>query len=267
MSPKVLPRAVSRVRRSALVLGLVVVSLAFVAGGAVASPSPTAAPHPSALPAVSPVHVHAWSWAVNAGPNTTTPALNVLKGSQLFVFVGYVNAQIGGGTITSVTDSAGIPLHHAGGTAGAVNHTEIVYSANDVKAVSALTVTVSISGGATVQGASIGVVDVLGQNTSHSIDVVETGHGTAGPAHVDVLTHNASDFFLVGISGDSKNAPYNGTAFHDHLLFTGNGTAGPFTDGESVGVFTHAAVAGPLLLGADLNQSAVWAAVAVGILP
>jgi hypothetical protein len=257
-----------RAARATVGVALAVLATLVVLGGLAVAPAvPTSSHLTDLATSFGKVYVHSSSWAVNTGPNTTTPAISIVNGSELFVFIGYINGQIGGGSIMSVTDSASIALHKLTGTGFITNHTEVVYTANNVLARAALTVTVWVTGGATNEGGSVAVVDVVGQAASHPINVTHASSGKRGSALIPILGHNASDFFLVGLSGQAKDCPFNGGVFHEHLILNGNGTGGPWADGESVGVFTHAPQSGATLLGADLNQTADWAGVAVGILP
>jgi hypothetical protein len=249
-------------------LALVFVASVFVLGTAAPTPGAASENHLGTM-GNSSGHVYVFSsaWNISTGPKTTTPPIRVLAGSQLFVFIGYVNDQIGGGSLKSIGDTKGFPFSLIGSSGTTWNHTELVYTATNVTFAPAFRVTVAFSGGVTVQGATVAVVDVAGQAANNALDVVDTGAGPSGTAVVPVPTHNASDFFLFGVSGQWKDIPFNGTATHERPILSGGGIAGPFTDGECVSLFSHRPVNTPFKLEATENQTGVWAAVGVGILP
>jgi hypothetical protein len=207
--------------------------------------------------------VHSSAWGISAGPKTTTGAFNVAAGSDVFVFVGYINARIGGGTISKITDSSGNVYRLLSTTGFADNHTQTLFMAKNVAAASALKVSVTFSGGATTQGGSVAAIDVTGQ-AGIPIDVKGTSHGAKDIGSVALDTGTSGDLFLVGVSGQAKIA--NVTAGNGEILLnTAGADAGPFTDGEGFGTMYTSGETGLFGLAFGLQNSAAWAAIAVGI--
>jgi hypothetical protein len=189
----------------------------------------------------------------------------VVKGSDLFVFVSYVDYLAGGGYVASISDSSSNSYTLLASTNADENHSESLYLATDVPAARSLTVTVSFTGGATTMGGSVAVVDVVGAASS-PVDVVyqESGFGTH--ATVGVYTNQTNDLFLLGTSGRGLANPFTpGT--HEHLLDNGTATSGPFTDGTGYATFSATQRTGSFALSAGLYATSAWNAIAVGILP
>jgi len=198
------------------------------------------------------------------GGSTTTPAVSVLAESAVYVFVGYVNPEIGGGVISSITDTAGDTYALVASTGLALNHTEDLYVAGPASQTATLRVSVTFSGGATTMGGSVAVVDVAGSGVP-TVDAVSTHSGVGGTASVAMLTNHSSDFLLLGVSGQWKDSPF-APATGETLLDTGGNTTGPFEDGMGFGTFSASEVGTSAELSASLANPAVWNAIAVGIL-
>jgi hypothetical protein len=252
----------------ALGVGLVVVAGVFGAAGAFATTSSGAAPHAAIAAASagsSSVRVHSHAWGISSGPTTTTGGFAVAAGSDIFVFVGFVNSWIGGGVISEVTDSSGHVYTQIMTTGYAKNHTESLFLTKDVGAASHLKVSVTFAGGDTTQGGAVAAIDVVGQAKS-PIDVKAKLSGVGSVAYVGLETSTPGDLFLFGVTGQSKIA--NVTAGSgERLLNTAGADAGPFTDGEGFGTFSTAGETGPFALAAGLHNAAVWNAIVVGIRP
>ncbi len=213
---------------------------------------------------IGPVSVYSHTWAVNSGPTTTTPSMSVLAGSVVFLFVGYVNGEIGGGYITSISDTAGDSYSIITSTGYAQNHTEDLYASEPVSQNTTLNVSVSFSGGVTTMGGSVAAVDVAGTGTP-TVDGVYSESGVGGTSSVGVLTNTSNDLLLLGASGQWKDAPFT-PATGETLLDTGGNTAGPFEDGMGFGTFSASEVGTSAVLSAQLNNSAVWNAIGLGII-
>jgi hypothetical protein len=189
--------------------------------------------------------------------------MSVLAGSVVYLFVGYVNAEIGGGYVTSISDTAGDTYSIVTSTGYAQNHTEDLYISEPVPQNTTLTVSVSFYGGATTMGGSVAAVDVAGTGTP-TVDGVYSESGVGGIASVGVQTNTSNDLLLLGASGQWKDAPST-PATRETLLDTGGNTAGPFEDGMGFGTFSATESGTAAGLGAQLNNSAVWNAIGVGI--
>jgi hypothetical protein len=254
----------------AIGIGLVVGATVLGASGLVSGTS--TAGHPGRVASYSTLvksatgaRVHSHAWGISTGPTTSTGSMSVPAGSDVFVFVGFINARIGGGSISSITDSSGDAYAQVATTGFANNHTESLFLAKDVPAASALTVSVSFAGGAATQGGSVAAVDVVGAAGS-PINVKAKDSGVGSVASVGLETTSSGDLFLLGVSGQAKIA--NMTAGnHEHLLNTAGATAGPFTDGEGFGTFTAKGETGVFALAAGLDHAAVWNGIVVGIRP
>jgi len=240
-----------------VVIGIVVGLLLAVAlqpgsgSGGTTSPSP----RPS---------VYSSAWTVSADPSTLTPSLKVLAGSAVFVFVGFVNSEIGGGSIAGVTDSLGDTYALVASSGYSENHTENLYVAEPSVSTSTFSVIVTFYAGDTPMGGSVGVVDVAGSGTP-TIDGVNWENGVGGIASVTVPTNHSGDLVLLGVSGQWKDEPF-APVTGETLLDTGGNTSGPFEDGESIGTFWSNETGSTALLSATLANAAVWNAVGVGIL-
>jgi hypothetical protein len=212
-----------------------------------------------------PVSVYSHTWAVSSTSPTTTPGVNVEAGSAVFLFVGYSNGAIGGGSVVSVTDSSGDNYRLVTSTGFAQNHTEDLYESAPVPTnTSGFTASVSFAGGATAMGGSVALIDVAGTGTPF-VDAVSTQSGPSGTnASVDVAANYTADLFLLGVSGQAKDAPFVG-GLGETLLDTGSGTSGPFENGEGLGTFSDLPPATNVVLSATLSNSAVWNAIGVAI--
>jgi hypothetical protein len=213
----------------------------------------------------STVSVHSHAWAISTGPTTTTPAVSVPARSAAFVFVAYVNSLIGGGGISSISDTSHDSYHVVASTGFAKNHTEVLFVANDIRASAHLRVSVSFSGGATPQGGSVALIDVVGQSKTHAVDVVFKESGFGPQAAVGIVTNRTGDLFLLGVSGRQYDSPF-AAGPHEHLIDTGGAIAGPFTDGIGFGTFSSAHRSGTFALSAMLNHPSYWNVIGVGIL-
>jgi hypothetical protein len=211
------------------------------------------------------VRVHSHSFGISTGPTTTTGGLGAAAGSDILVFVGFSNAIIGGGSISSVTDSSGNSYKQIVTTGFENNHTESLFLAKDVPSASGLAVSVTFAGGATTQGGTVAAIDVVGLSNS-PVDVKAKHSGVGSIASVALQTTSTSDLFLFGVSGQGKIA--NVTAGdHERLLNTSGGTVGPFTNGEGFGTFSTSGETGVFALAAGLAHAAAWNGIVVGLRP
>jgi hypothetical protein len=263
--PQIMPMSNRRV-----MLGSVVVAVVAVAAAVLLLPSlpaSTGARAPGSLitaaSAGTTPKVHSHAWGISAGPTTKAVLPNTTSGSDLFVFVGYINSLIGGGTISSVSDSLGNTFVLIATTGFSENHTEAVYLASNLTASNRMTVTVAFSGGATTQGGSVAAIDVAGTSTSH-VNLKAQHSGVGLVASIVTHTGHTGDLFLFGVSGQSKDANFT-AGYHEHLLNTAGADAGPFTDGEGFGTFSETGPTGLFGMEAGLANSAVWDAVLIGI--
>jgi hypothetical protein len=208
--------------------------------------------------------VHSHAWGISAGPVTSTGKFDVAAGSDIFVFVGYINGIIGGGRITAVNDSAGNSYHLVATTGLVNNHTQTLYMAKDVAAASGVRVSATFGYGDTVQGGSVAAIDVVGTAGSHPIDVKKMFHGTKDFGYTALDTNATGNLYLIGVSGQAKIA--NVTAgYHERLLNTAGADAGPFEDGEGFGTMTTSGETGVFAVGFGMENAAVWSAIVVGI--
>ncbi len=209
--------------------------------------------------------VHSHAAAISTGPNTTTPGFGAPSGSTLFVFVGYVNQQIGGGYISSISDSKRDAFWLVTSTYDAQNHTEVLYEAHHSGvSVPHLTVTVRFKGGDTVMGGAVAAIDVVGAPTSGTNQSYAATAGSGTHASVPVGGSVKSDLFLLGVMGQARAAAMTAGA-HEHLFETAGATAGPFEDGMSYGIFSSTDRSGAFNLTATLNGSSVWDGVGIVI--
>ncbi len=209
--------------------------------------------------------VHSHAAAISTGPNTTTPGFGAPSGSTLFVFVGYVNQEIGGGYISSITDSKRDAFWLVTSTDDDQNHTEVLYEAHHSGAsVPHLTVTVRFKGGDTVMGGAVAAIDVVGAPTSGTNQSYAATGGSGTHASVPVGGSVKSDLFLLGVMGQARAAAMTAGA-HEHLFETAGATAGPFEDGMSYGIFSSTDRSGAFNLTATLNGSSVWDGVGIMI--
>ncbi len=209
--------------------------------------------------------VHSHAAAISTGPNTTTPGFGAPSGSTLFVFVGYVNQEIGGGYISSISDSKRDAFWLVTSTDDAQNHTEVLYEAHHSGAsVPHLTVTVRFKGGDTAMGGAVAAIDVVGAPTSGTNQSYAATGGSGTHASVPVGGSVKSDLFLLGVMGQARAAAMTAGA-HEHLFETAGATAGPFEDGMSYGIFSSTDRSGAFNLTATLNGSSVWDGVGIVI--
>lgn len=237
-------------------------------GSLVVAPTGAVSSHvaESALsPGTPKLGVHSYTYALNTGPTTSTPDFSAPAGSAVFVFVGYVNPTIGGGYITSISDSSGDHFHRITTTGLVVNHTESVYYAGDVAGSSTLSVSVSFAGGDTTMGGTVAAVDVVGANPL-PLGAYAKQSGISSKAHVRVTTGITGELFLFGTVGRGLAAPFT-TGPREHLLDTSGGDCGPFADGVGFATFYSENRTGIFTLSAGLYESSDWDAVAVGVLP
>lgn len=208
--------------------------------------------------------VYSHAYAISSGPSTTTPAVNVRSGSEVFLFVGYVNSEIGGGSVLSITDSLGDVYNPVLSSGSAQNHTEALYTAGPVPSAGSLRVNVTFGGGTSTMGGSVALVDVVATVGAPKVDVVYTEAGVGAVASINVSTTLPDDLLLLGVSGSQSAAPL-APASDETLLDTAGGTTGPSTEGEGFGTFS-APESGPRTeLSATLASPTEWAAIGVGI--
>jgi len=252
-----------------VLLGLLLVVVLQPGPAAASGPSITVHSHSGAVNAgvaqggsTAPVSVYNSSWAVNAGPTTSTPSMNVLAGSALYVFVGYVNFIIGGGSVSSVTDTLGDSYSFVATTGLAQNHSEDLYVAEPLPSTGPDSVSVSFTGENPI-GGSVAVVDVVGSEAPF-VDGSATQTGAGTFASVALATNHSNDLLLLGLSGQAKDTPFTPTS-GETLLATGNATSGPFEDGEGFAAFSATEIGTGAELSATLANSAVWAAIVIGL--
>jgi hypothetical protein len=201
--------------------------------------------------------------AVGAASTVTTSSFDAPAGSTVLVFAGYVNSEIGGGTVGSVDDSAGDAYALVDSTGDSANHTEDVYEATTSGSPD-LSVSVTFANGDTSMGGSVAAVDVAGS------DPVEVGaacatSGVGGEAYTPV-TDNATggSLWLLGVSGQGKDAPF-AAATGETALDSGNATTGPWTDGVGYATFSATSDATTTNLTASLHAPAVWSAIGLAL--
>lgn len=245
-----------------LVIGLVL-SGAFLGSPSRGGTFPSSACPPPTV--VAGPTVVSCSGIVGNSSSVTAPPVRALGGSLLFVFVSYVNFQIGGGAPTTIADSVGDSYFLLASTGYLLNHTESIYVTSLVSADPKLTVSVSFAGGVTPQGGSVAVVDVADATLS-SIDTVSSNAGVAGPASVTVVAKHTGDLFLFGCAGREVSGPYTPGA-GETLLDTGTADAGPFQDGVAYGTLESTSTNSVVILSANLNTPTYWEAIGVAIGP
>ncbi|HEY1198554.1 MAG TPA: hypothetical protein VGG32_07500 [Thermoplasmata archaeon] len=245
-----------------LVVGIAVGIVVGLLLGAVLQPaSSSSGSSPVASAAVS---VHSHAWALTTGPTTTTPLVNVLAGSAAYLFVGYVNPEIGGGVVSSITDTVGDTYSLVISTGYVQNHTQDLYVAEPIQQTTSLSVTVTFSGGATPMGGSVALVDVTGSGLP-AVDAVYMQSGAwTGTASVAVVTTHSNDLLLLGVSGMGRDAPF-APATGETLLDTSGNTSGPWEDGTGFGTFATTESGTGAFLSATLATPAEWTAIGVGI--
>ena len=248
--------------RTEILVGVVVVAVvaALVIVGVLVA---TGILFPLPREAASPAQVHSHAATVGAGPATTAPAVDAPAGSVIFLFVEYVNSQIGGGAISSVEDSEADLYTPVASTGFMANHTEVLYLADVASARPALRVTVTLSGGITLQGCSVAVVDVVGASGDLPTEfrVASQVSATAG---VSMVAARSGDLLLLGVGGREYAAPFSAGP-GETLLDTGGAVAGPFTDGVGFATLSTLATVGDAFVGAELNTSGVWNAILVEV--
>jgi hypothetical protein len=203
---------------------------------------------------------------VAGGPTVSTNPINIVPGSVLLAFVGYVNPSIGGGQISSISDTAGDSFIDLATTAYAQNHSEDIFAADPAEG-STSSVTVSFEDSAATIGGSIGVLDITGAG---SPAVVGEGQASGpGPEVAATLgACQANDLFVLGVSGQGHILPFESVQGAT-LLDSGSADAGPWTDGVGFGTFEAVSTNGSAM---DFsmtcgNQASVWESIAVSINP
>ena len=194
---------------------------------------------------------------------TNTSPFSVAAGSSVFVFVGFVNAEIGGGEIGAITDTAGDSYFALSSTGFAENHSEELFVSEPIHAATTLAVSVTMTGGSTAMGCAVAAIDVVGSDSPAADGIVEQSADGAF-ASVTLTTGHANDLVLLGISGQQRDAPFAPTSGETLLDTTGN-TTGPFEDGEGFGTFAAVETGNTISLSSTLANPAVWVAIAVGI--
>lgn len=252
-----------------LILGIVLVATVVLVsttlGDAASAARGGAAAYRTAGTELANATVHSHAAAISTGPNTTTPGFGAPSGSRLFVFVGYVNQEIGGGYISSITDSKRDAFWLVTSTDDVQNHTEVLYEAeHSGVSTSHLTVTVRFKGGDTMMGGAVAAVDVVGAPVSGTNQSYEATGGSGTHASVPVGSSVRSDLFVLGVMGQARAAAMTAGA-HEHLYETAGATAGPFEDGMSYGIFSSTDRSGAFNLTATLNGSSVWDGVGIVI--
>jgi hypothetical protein len=246
-------------------VGIGVVSLTTPHAPSVVGP---AAPLTAAMAGTTP-SVHSHTWADNHGPTTTTPGVDIARGSTIFVFVGYVNSIDGGGGISSLSDSSGNGFTEVTTTGYAENHTETLWVALNASPARHDKVSVTFSGGDTTQGGSVAVVDVVNSGETSVDFETNQNSGYGSTAAVSYTASGSHELFLFGVSGDGRDAPLTAGVAHEKRLNTGSADAGPFQDGMGFGTFSLKPHPGVFSAVANLpsGQQGVWNAILVEIPP
>ena len=201
--------------------------------------------------------------------NTTTPALRVLAGSVVCVFVGFVNEEIGGGYVSWIGDSTRDDYNLVNSTYSDQNYTEDLYVSAPIPENTTLNVWVdfaaeSFGAGSAPVGGSVAAVDVVGSGLP-TVDGANVQTGASGDnASVNVTTAHANDLLLLGVAGPGGDAPFAATA-GETLLDTGSNTSGPWADRTGFGSFSALESGTTARLVATLAAAGAWTAVAVGI--
>jgi hypothetical protein len=209
--------------------------------------------------------VHSNAWAISTGPTTTTSSMSVLAGSVVFLFVGYVNGEIGGGYVAFVNDTLGDGYSLVLSTGYAQNHTQDLYVSAPVPRNASVRVSVTFAGGDTTMGGSVAAVDVVARVGVPTVDAVYSQSGFWGsPASVNVATTRSDDLLLLGVSGLGRDAPLSPAA-GETLLNTAGNTSGPWSDGTGFGTFSAREHGTTATLSATLATPAEWTAIGVGI--
>ncbi len=238
-------------------LAIIVVSTILVGLAAVGlTPAPQSGPG---------VVVHSHSWGLADAP-VLTWGMNVTNGSDIFVFIGYVDAIGGGGTVAFVNDSVGNAYHLISEASTGTNRTESLYLATDVLGASNVILSVKFWDGGNLQGGAVEAVDVTGAGSS-PINALGSNWGTNASGLVGSVSLTATapgDLFLIGVTGQAIIADVS-PGPGQTLLDTGGGLAGPFIDGEGFGTLSAYGHVGPTTFDFGLQNPAVWAAIAVGV--
>ena len=214
---------------------------------------------------LGPPSLVAHAGAVNNLTTVATAPIDAAADSLVLAFVSYVNWEAGGGTPTSVVDSAGDTFTLLATTGDALNHSEDLYAAHLVQGDPTLVVSVTFGGGVTPQGGSVAVADVANA-TLATIDGISETTGTGGLANVTVTANHTGDLYLFGTAGRGVSAPYS-PGLGMALLDTGTNTSGPFLDGTGYGTFTTTSSSTAAFLSATLNVATGWDAIGVAIDP
>jgi len=204
-------------------------------------------------------------FGADAGSNPTiaTSTFDAPAGSTVFVFAGYINSLIGGGDVASVEDSAGDSYALVATTGFSENHTESVFETTTTGSTD-LSVSASFTGGDTPMGGSVAAVAVAGPDSVAIAGVCPTS-GDSGDAYTVVQDNaTAGALYLLGVSGQEKDAPFTGVA-GESRLDTGNATAGPWGDGIGYATFSSNSAATSQNLSASLNLPAVWNAIGLAL--
>jgi hypothetical protein len=222
---------------------------------------------PLALNSPSPVIVHSHNYAMAETQTVTTPGINAPDGSAVYVFVGFANGVIGGGTVSSLSDNLG-NTYSLEATAVGNDHNEQLWVANSVRGGSSLTITATFtpSTAGWTYGGAIDVFDLVGA-AAQSVDVVATNTGSGTATSVSLTTTHSMDVLLYGVDGRGvvyPIQPSQGATTVDSAV----GTPGPLQDGLGFATLDELQpAAGPVTLGATIGTSEPWAAIGVGVAP
>lgn len=211
-----------------------------------------------------PASVFSHTGTVGSGPNTTTSSLSVRAGSRVFVFVGYVNAEIGGGSVRWVADSLGDVYSLVLTSGSGANHTEDLYESGPVPSNASLTVSAGFGDGNLTMGGTVAAVDVVTSVGTPTVDVVYSQRGTGDVASVLTTTTLTLDLLLLGVTAPEPAAPFVAGP-GETRLDTAGGATGPGADSEGFGTFMAPTNGTVNNLSASLATPQGWAAIGVGI--
>jgi hypothetical protein len=190
--------------------------------------------------------------------------MGVQAGSRVFVFVGYANAGMGGGTESLVTDSLSDPYTFVLASGDQVNHSEDLWESGPIPSNASLSISASFSDGNVTMGGTVSAVDAVSHIGTPTIDVVYANRGTGSTAQVLVTTTLPGDLLLLGVSGPGAAAPFV-PGSGETLLNTSEGPTGPGATDTGFGLFSAAENESPTTLTASLAMTDDWGAIGVGV--
>jgi hypothetical protein len=199
------------------------------------------------------------------GGITATPTMTVVAQSEIYVFVGWVNSRAFGGSVASVTDSAGDAYSLVFSTGEVQNRTEALYAAGPLTQSTSLNVSATFAGGVTAMGGSVAAIDVVPESGTILIDTSSVqSSGWGGFASVNFSIPHLHDLLLFGVVGMGLAAPFApGTV--EATLDTGRNVTGPYDYDLGYATFSQVASGLTANLSAVLAAPAEWAAMGVAL--